>query len=96
MHEPRHDGKLCIDARRVGILPVLAIDEAVEVAVVALVEAERDVEVEPLEPRLHAGERAIGGHGHGVGGTLSGDGERGGHAYARIVGPAAIRAPGRR
>ena len=96
VHEPRHGGELRIDPRGVRILPVLAIDEAVEVAVVALVEAERDVEVQPLEPRFHAGQRAIGGHGHGVGRTLSGDGERGGHGYARIVGPAAIRASGRR
>jgi hypothetical protein len=56
-HPRRQRPELFLEPHDECLLAILGVDEAVEVAVMALVEAERHVDVQALESRLDPGER---------------------------------------
>ena len=63
----------------VGLLPILGINKAIKVAVMALMETERNVNIRARKLRRDASKGLIHTHGVCVGRTLPGDGERGDH-----------------
>lgn len=74
-----HGCQFLIGTCGISLLPILGINKAVKVAVMALMETKRNVNIGARKLRRDAGKSLIDTHGVCVGRTLPGDGERGGH-----------------
>ena len=79
VHPGRHGCQFRIGTCGVGLLTILGINKAIKVAVMALMETERNVNIRARKLRRDASKGLIHTHGVCVGRTLPGDGERGGH-----------------
>ena len=79
VHPRSHGCQFLIGTCGIGLLTILGINKAVKVAVMALMETERNVNIRARKLRRDASKGLIHTHGVCVGRTLPGDGERGGH-----------------